>query len=258
MCGIFFSLCRAHSVPPDAGTTRLLTNRGPDSSGTHQVRVFANDDVYYEATFVSTVLSLRGPAITEQPLVDDASGSALCWNGEAWKVAGRPVSGSDSLRLFQILLEACTTRSDGARERAQIQTANVLSSVGGPYAFVFYDARNNFLYYGRDCLGQRSLLRKHSSDDHLLISSVCDSATGDDWAEIEADGIHVIDLSRLPAQGPLPTSHIPHCRHCTHADQIHFVGKPPVPEYILRPSERPVPPNERPNAHIRITCSPDL
>ena len=96
MCGIFFSLCRSRSVSPDPGTARLLGNRGPDSFGTHQVRVYADHDVAYEATFVSTVLSLRGTAITEQPVVDEASRSVLCWNGEAWKFAGRPVTGSDS------------------------------------------------------------------------------------------------------------------------------------------------------------------
>ncbi|KAL5400001.1 hypothetical protein PMIN02_000121 [Paraphaeosphaeria minitans] len=224
MCGIFFSLCRARSIQPDPGTARLLRNRGPDSVGTHQVRVHAHDDVYYEATFVSTVLSLRGTAITGQPLIDDASGSALCWNGEAWKFAGQPVTGSDSQLLFQNLLQACTTRSNGQRERelAQRQTVNALLSIGGPYAFVFYDARNRYLYHGRDCLGRRSLLKKHSSDDHLIISSVCDNTTGDNWAEIEADGIHVVDLSQLPGHGPLPISHVPHCRQCTHADQLHF------------------------------------
>ncbi|KAF2451558.1 asparagine synthetase domain-containing protein 1 [Karstenula rhodostoma CBS 690.94] len=222
MCGIFFSLCRAHSVSPDPGTARLLRNRGPDSFGTHQVRVHADDDISYEATFVSTVLSLRGTAITEQPVVDEASGSALCWNGEAWKFAGQPVTGSDSQLVFHNLLQACNTSPNGDRELAQRQTVNVLFSIGGPYAFVFYDARNRYLYYGRDCLGRRSLLQKHGSGDELIISSVCDNSTGESWAEIEADGIHVVDLSQLAGQGPLCTSHIPHCRQCNHADQLHF------------------------------------
>ncbi|OAG10006.1 asparagine synthetase domain-containing protein 1 [Paraphaeosphaeria sporulosa] len=222
MCGIFFSLCRARCVSPDTGTARLLSNRGPDSFGTHQVRVHADDDVHYEATFVSTVLSLRGTAVAEQPLIDEASGSALCWNGEAWKYAGQPVTGSDSQLVFQNLLQACTASTSGERGLAQDQTIRTLFSIGGPYAFVFYDARNKYLYYGRDCLGRRSLLKKHSSGDELIISSVCDNSTGEDWVEVEADGIRVVDLSQLPAEGPLPTSHIPHCRQCTHVGQLHF------------------------------------
>lgn len=229
MCGIFFSLARGRSVSPDAPTARLLSNRGPDSSATHRVRLHAAAAaVAYEAAFVSTVLSLRGTAIAEQPLVDGASGSALCWNGEAWSLAGQPVTGSDSQLVFQSLLQACTASANGERGLAQRQTAEVLSSIGGPYAFVFYDARNQYLYYGRDCLGRRSLLQKQGpDDDELIISSVCDNSTGDKWAEIEADGIHVVDLSQLPAKGPLSTSHIPHCRQCTHTDQLHFVGKSP-------------------------------
>ncbi|KAJ4351478.1 uncharacterized protein N0V89_006821 [Didymosphaeria variabile] len=184
MCGIFFSLCRGHSVSPDAGTARLLQDRGPDSFGTRQIAVHAhnNNDLSYQATFVSTVLSLRGTTITKQPLIDEASGSVLCWNGEAWKFAGQPVSGSDSQLVFQNLLEASAKGSTG-RDLAQRQVVNVLSSTGGPYAFVFYDARNRYIYYGRDCLGRRSLLKKDASNDELVLSSVCDNSTGEGWTE---------------------------------------------------------------------------
>jgi hypothetical protein len=255
MCGIFFSLCRARSASPDAGTAHLLRNRGPDHVGTHHVPLSADhDQLLYQATFVSTVLSLRGTTVIEQPLVDEPSGSVLCWNGEAWKLAGQPVSGSDSQLVFQTLLEACGTSSNGEGGLAQRQTVNVLSSIRGPYAFVFYDARNRYLYYGRDCLGRRSLLRKHGSDDEVLLSSVCDNSTGQGWAEIEADGIHVIDLSQLPDQGPLSSTHIPHCRQCLHADQLHFVGKSPSPEHVLSPLECSVSPDERRNTYIRLGC----
>ncbi|KAL1593187.1 hypothetical protein SLS60_010795 [Paraconiothyrium brasiliense] len=185
MCGIFFSLCRGHSVSPDAGTARLLLDRGPDSIGTRQValRAHNSNDLSYEATFVSTVLSLRGTTITKQPLVDEASGSILCWNGEAWKFAGQPVSGSDSQLIFENLLEASAKSSTGDRDLAQRLVVNVLYSIGGPYAFVFYDARNRYIYYGRDCLGRRSLLKKDISDNELFLSSVCDNSTGENWTE---------------------------------------------------------------------------
>lgn len=260
MCGIFFSLCRDHPASPDTVTARLLGNRGPDSFGTRQVSLEAakDNDVAYRATFVSTVLSLRGTTITEQPLFDESSQSVFCWNGEAWKYSGQPISGSDSRLVFQNLLDACATTSSRERELTQRRVTSVLSSIGGPYAFVFFDAKNRYLYYGRDCLGRRSLLQKSSSNDGLILSSVCDNSVGDNWSEIKADGIYVVDLSCLADQGPLDPVHIPHCRQCLHADQIHFVGRSIRLERVLRPPECSVPPNEHDNTSIRSWYSSKL
>ncbi|KAF1965304.1 hypothetical protein BU23DRAFT_575020 [Bimuria novae-zelandiae CBS 107.79] len=231
MCGIFFSLCRGQPVAPDPDTARRLEHRGPDNIGSRQVQVDANNDhePSYHATFVSTVLSLRGTTVTEQPLVDEASGSVLCWNGEAWKFQGQPVSGSDSQLVFQALLAASITNVKHEKSLAQRRVVDVLSSIAGPYAFVFYHASNHYLYYGRDCLGRRSLLKKEVTNHDLILSSVCDTSSGEHWSEIEADGIHVIDLSQTSETGPLPVTHIPHCRQCMHTDQLHFVEDQNVP-----------------------------
>ena len=157
--------------------------------------------------------------------MDKASGSVLCWNGEAWGYADQPVTGSDSQLVFQALLAACKADTKQERQSYQAKVVKVLFTITGPYAFVFYDAHNHFLYYGRDCLGRRSLLRRKSANGDLILSSVCDNSTGEGWSEIEADGIHVVDLLDVPKAGAFPTEHVPHCHHCNHVDQLHFVGK---------------------------------
>ncbi|KAH6613923.1 asparagine synthetase domain-containing protein 1 [Boeremia exigua] len=197
MCGIFCALSRHGHVVPDDRTAALLRNRGPDHTGLHQ-----SDVGEVSATFLSTVLSLRGTAITPQPLV--SAGSVLCWNGEAWSIGDETVTGSDSAVVFD-RLKTCTESPDS--KRAVIQ---LLSNIRGPYAIVFYDANNNHLYYGRDCLGRRSLLKKATSDGSLVLSSVCDNTTGEAWAEVEADGIYVVDLNHFTDSSS--STHIPHTR----------------------------------------------
>lgn len=210
MCGIFCSLSRHNYIVPDAKTKKLLQNRGPDSIGQHQALIAAglrHEDATarpLHATFVSTVLSLRGATIIEQPLRDVETGSSLCWNGEAWSINGEVVEGNDSVAVFGKLLAASSA------ENAAEAVIGLLSSIRGPYAFVYYESINKLLYYGRDCLGRRSLLQKATSDDMIVLSSVCDNTSGDAWSEVEADGIYVLDLNLPVIQPSLSHRHVPH------------------------------------------------
>ncbi|CAA9961968.1 Asparagine synthase protein [Pyrenophora teres f. maculata] len=208
MCGIFFALSRAAHVIPDTNTRALLQNRGPDSTGQHQILIESKGAPVY-ATFLSTVLALRGSQVIEQPLKDEATGSVLCWNGEAWSIAGNAVQGNDSQLVFSKLQEACVDASASSVRNV----VELLSSIRGPYAVVFYDAPNKRVYYGRDCLGRRSLLRKAATDGTIVLSSVCDNASGEAWNEVEADGIYVMDLNNVDTALPsFPHTHIPHRR----------------------------------------------
>ena len=212
MCGIFFSLSRHGHVIPDDNTATLLRNRGPDHTGLHQIRVsHQQGHGQLHATFLSTVLSLRGTAVVSQPLIDQNTASVLCWNGEAWSVHHDAVAGNDAQVVFNLLLKACTT---GTSSDSKSAVTRLLSNIQGPYAIVFYDAVNEHVYYGRDCLGRRSLLRKTTSDGTLVLSSVCDNATGEAWAEVEADGIYVVDLSETVSEPDvIDVTHIPHIPH---------------------------------------------
>ncbi|KAL5117853.1 hypothetical protein ACEQ8H_004171 [Pleosporales sp. CAS-2024a] len=215
MCAIFCSLARHAFAAPDAATRELLHHRGPDSSGHHQLVLHApapapdHTAPKLHATFLSTVLSLRGPAVVAQPLRDAATHSLLCWNGEAWRMGHVPVSGNDALLVLHQLVAASSAHDHV--HLAINAVVHALSTIRGPYAFVFYDASHQLLYYGRDCLGRRSLLRKSTPDDALILSSVCDHASGGSWAEVDADGIYVVHLkSALTGALASSTTHVPH------------------------------------------------
>ena len=216
MCGIFFSISEADSLTPDEELLDALRKRGPDSVGTRSrtvtVQSVSSSNTFTQSrllTFVSTVLSLRGDSIIDQPLEDPDSGSLLCWNGEAWKIEHTIVRGNDAKAVLDILLQAALSSSarsqDGSSSSDQC-LQNIIRAIGsitGPYAFVFYDAQSRRVFYGRDTLGRRSLVIKRYGAGGLSISSVPDATKVDGWEDVEADGVYMLDLERNEA------SHIP-------------------------------------------------
>ena len=208
MCGIYFSITRKYVTGPSNDITRLLKQRGPDS-----IRLIQRDVFYSSSSpqhpsrrlsaclmFVATVLSLRGDAVVVQPLVDKASGSILCWNGEAWKIGEKPVIGNDAQAVFSLMLEAVHSVPEGnlskqaAYEATSLAFKSALRSISGPFSFLFYDARFERVFYGRDVLGRRSLLITRNTGPDLTISSVCDVSAPNKWCEVEANGIYSVDL----------------------------------------------------------------
>ena len=232
MCGIFFSLSRHGHIAPDADTAALLRNRGPDRCNQHDM-VIRHQDVSLHATFVSTVLSLRGSAVVDQPLVQQDARHVLCWNGEAWSMGGQPISGNDSSAVLDALAQSRMMHVD--RQVTAAHTVKVLSSIRGPYALVYYDATSNYIFYGRDCLGRRSLLRKTTADDDFTLSSVCVNSSGDRWAEVEADGIYMLDLEATSGRALQNPIRIPHLRRGE--ERVHglgFVGKSSFSRILLK------------------------
>jgi asparagine synthetase B (glutamine-hydrolysing) len=243
MCGIFCSISPHDFIAADAATQELLINRGPDASGQHQVTIDTEDASRLHVTFHSTVLSLRGQSIVEQPLRDAETESVLCWNGEAWSIGDEVVTGNDSQIVFQKLRSA----SSGAEnsETTMQAVVTLLASIRGPFAFVFYNAPRKLLYYGRDCLGRRSLLRKTTKDGNLILSSVCDNANGESWDEVEADGIYLLDLSHISSnQFLLCPRHIPHRLGANPEKALSFVGKSPALDVSLTSLGSAIPSNE--------------
>ncbi|KAJ5393642.1 uncharacterized protein N7487_011283 [Penicillium crustosum] len=198
MCGIFFSLSSSTPTPSTQETCNLLQKRGPDSYKTHttQKDIHAQDGVSpplsYYLTFTSTVLSLRGDHVYTQPLVDPSTQSVLCWNGEAWKIAGERVQGNDTEHVFKLFLQAV----GGDQKDSVKRMTEAIASLSGPFAFVFYDAVNSRLFYSRDCLGRRSLLEGFDENGNLKICSICDSASVDCFKEVGTEGVCTIDLAR--------------------------------------------------------------
>ncbi|KAK0335694.1 hypothetical protein LTR59_010965 [Friedmanniomyces endolithicus] len=206
MCGIWCAISTHRPVWPCAETLRLLERRGPDSSSGSQLTLertaSTGQPETTNITLYSTVLSLRGHVTVEQPY-QSSSGSILCWNGEAWEIAGHsPLLDNDTEAVANLLdSETCLpceklSRSDTVHERAQ-SMAKALARIVGPYALVYHDSSNAILYFGRDFLGRRSLLTRTTSDGALLISSVAGVVSGQDgtaWSEVEADGLYYVDL----------------------------------------------------------------
>ncbi|KKP03000.1 hypothetical protein THAR02_04879 [Trichoderma harzianum] len=185
MCGIHAAISAnagRHQLAP--GLERRLRNRGPDHLGAVEVQLCSGESSLH-LTLTSTVLSLRGDHLAKQPLEDAESRSVLCWNGEAWKLGGKPVEGNDGEAVLALLTAA--SRSVNHED----SVLDALRSIEGPFAFIFLDKRAKKLYYGRDRLGRRSLLLKRG--DEFLLSSITEApAVG--WAEVEADGCYTIRL----------------------------------------------------------------
>ncbi|KAK5990764.1 Asparagine synthetase domain-containing protein C4F6.11c [Cladobotryum mycophilum] len=200
MCGIHAVI--SHNAGPHKLTPnveRHLRNRGPDHLGTVEVQLNkAAGEQPLSLSFTATVLSLRGDHVTKQPLVNQDTGSVLCWNGEAWKIRDDLVEGNDGEAVFSMLN---TAGIEGGKD----SVLNALRSIDGPFAFIYLDKPTNRLYYGRDRLGRRSLLVKQG--DEFSLSSIADvPAVG--WAEVEADGCYTIQLDEAnSAHNLLPIRH---------------------------------------------------
>ncbi|KAH7039755.1 asparagine synthase [Microdochium trichocladiopsis] len=196
MCGIHAVISVNGTASPDLGGAlkQSLQNRGPDHLGqacrTLQATAAGNTESQaLHLTFTSTVLALRGDHIAQQPLLGpSADGSVLCWNGEAWRFDGQPVSGNDGEALCSRLSQP---HPDTPR---QDHVLGIFRSIQGPFAVVYYDDIDRRVYYGRDRLGRRSLL-VHRADDGSAISfsSVAGQpVTG--WTEVPADGLYSLNL----------------------------------------------------------------
>lgn len=207
MCGIFVSISREKPFRPSPALLENLQLRGPDHTKEIQRQITVSQNTFTKSKpfeiqavsllVISTVLSLRGDSVVDQPLEDKASDSFLCWNGEAWKIAGQEFPGNDGERVFKLLLDAkdVLNAETPHHEDPWHMVLAFIASIAGPFAFVFYDARYQLLYYGRDALGRRSLLLKNTENGDLAISSLCDVSDPQAWQEIEADGIYMINLA---------------------------------------------------------------
>ena len=138
----------------------------------------------------STVLALRGDRVVKQPFINPNLRGILCWNGEAWKIGGRAVTGNDGDAVFCQLTEAV------AQPSPHDAILTTFRAIEGPFAFVFLDMVNRRLYYGRDRLGRRSLLIS-LSEGSLSLCSIADLGLGTTWYEVEADGLYSSPLSPI-------------------------------------------------------------
>ena len=169
MCGIYFG-----AVAPSLIIQSLLRQRGPDC----QVSVVV-DGMHVH----STVLHMRGDAVTSQPI--QSTRYCLQWNGEIFgfttETDNTLWSQSDTIILFD-RLESCKDEQG---------IINLLFSIEGPFAVVIFDTLQRVVYFGRDRFGRRSLLRRVDCDGILL----CSVGDGNGvFEEVSASGIHKYSL----------------------------------------------------------------
>lgn len=235
MCGIFCSVARHGHVVPSKITKERLLARGPDASKEVLLRVdgVSSEEPMY-LTLFSTVLSLRGCATIEQPFQRGGSETALCWNGEAWKIRDqRPhENDNDTSAVYDVLSSALDhVQSPGmGLQDSAIASASIVSRtlalISGPYAFVYYNKDTSRLFFGRDFLGRRSLLWKVGENQELLLSSVGDGSLDGSWTEVEADGIYCIDLASKAAT--MPTA----AEGCAISSDLHMFKVPYTFSYL--------------------------
>lgn len=212
MCGILALVRSEGNVEEvDESVLDLLERRGPDCFNSFSVASSGpvlDDPNTHSITFAASVLALRGGRIQAQPLVDNERRCVLCWNGDAWKHDGLPVTGNDTAAIFELLL----TVSKTSAENFVPDLVNLIANINGPFSFVFYDAFHSKLFYARDKLGRRSLLQSRSKCGNVFVSSVGLDILPSRSDEVDASGIHVLDFNAavtspalIPWPNPLPT-----------------------------------------------------
>ncbi|KAI1503188.1 asparagine synthase-domain-containing protein [Biscogniauxia marginata] len=191
MCGIYAVIADGSHHGISSNLKQSLLNRGPDHFGqVHREVPSTSISNAIQLVFTSTVLALRGDHIAKQPLENNSTGSVLCWNGEAWRIDGQAVPGNDGEAILSKLEAAQLSAADVRGTHI----LNVLRSIDGPFAFLYFDQPTNCLYFGRDRLGRRSLLSHQDANGSAIsFSSIADvPAAG--WNEVTADGIYSLDL----------------------------------------------------------------
>lgn len=189
MCGIFCELTLS-SAPFewDKTVNEHLRRRGPNSSQDVPVK-----GACYQCLFSAHVLHMRG-FLTPQP-IQDGAGNILLWNGEVFE--GLPVRpGENDTAVVSQRLMSCNSSSE---------ILALLSAIQGPWGFVYYQKAEEYLWFGRDYFGRRSLLWKFDAEvKALTLTSVGAHVSGHDqsnWQEVPAAGVYRIDLKAAAEAG---------------------------------------------------------
>ncbi|KAG0273826.1 hypothetical protein BGZ95_010357 [Linnemannia exigua] len=217
MCGILFSIQDKNVDPKEnydptwSTLQELNSRRGPSAQDSHSVTISQPSSTSQEdpmwsninMTFYGAVLHLRGDQVTRQPHVSP-TGNILLWNGEIFD--GIPVDHHENDgRVLMNQLEVISARDQGAQEHKQ-DFLDLMARIEGPYAFVYFHVLSQTLYFGRDCLGRRSLLW-HKSDQNGSIIGLPFIITSTGYSSFRSD---LLPLEEVPADGIYSVSLSPH------------------------------------------------
>ena len=172
MCGILVSISNQET---DESLIKIISNikkRGPDS--------FNSISINPGTTIFASVLALRGETTIQQPV--SSNHGILAFNGE---IFNSNLHQNDTLYLSSTLSKSTTIED----------VVEILSSLQGPFALVYYIKHLNCLVFAKDLLGRRSLLWNiNDIKSSFVITSVGDSNCT--WENVDV-GINVIYLNNL-------------------------------------------------------------
>jgi asparagine synthetase B (glutamine-hydrolysing) len=122
---------------------------------------------------------------------------------------------SDTILVTELLAEAiATSQQSGSCEHEAI--SNAIGRIHGEFAFILSIPSSYCVYYGRDCLGRRSLLVNKSFPGVIVLSSVAIGSlmsngqqipNGNDWEELPPGIVYRIDI-RTGYQTSLPLARV--------------------------------------------------
>ncbi|ANB12582.1 putative asparagine synthase [Sugiyamaella lignohabitans] len=134
-----------------------VTDRGPSSN--NDLKCSSSN---FDVKFFSSVLALRSP-YTAQPITGPDGHHIFQFNGELYndELFGEGESGNDAQYMYNLL-------TSGKKNRI----VDAIQKVRGEYAFTYYDELDHKIWFGRDCIGRRSLLYSYDQDLGLIVTSV--------------------------------------------------------------------------------------
>ncbi|CAF4825888.1 unnamed protein product [Rotaria sp. Silwood1] len=208
MCGICFFL-HTQSTPVSIDYTPLNA-RGPDFQNQYGP-ISLTSDLY--VTFVVSVLALRGYK-QQQPFIDE-DGNILLYNGEIYEGSLQIKPDDNDGVLLSHHLKQCSN---------DIDICNLISTLEGCFAFIYFQKKTNSLYYGRDRLGRRSLLYSIENDSQSNIKLIISSVRLNHLSYTELDSCILHKLTVIQTNNTFKIDSIPYIKHSI--DSIPF--EPPT------------------------------
>ena len=149
MCGIAGWSCEAGRQPPAQALTDMsqrLRHRGPDAEGIYT-------DANGELAFAHRRLSIIDlSAASNQPMVDDATGAVLLYNGELYNFRELRAQLQSLGHVFR------TTGDSEVVLRGWLEWGpESLPRFAGMFAFALWDPRTQTLHLARDAMGMKPL-----------------------------------------------------------------------------------------------------
>ncbi|GAA5889240.1 hypothetical protein JCM6882_000684 [Rhodosporidiobolus microsporus] len=171
------------------GLIEAVRGRGPDATNSLIKHVSTTKSFHFEMRFHASILHMRGDSVTLQPFVAD-NGDVFLWNGEVFDGLEVSPHENDGQKLF-----------DRIQAYGPSSFFAAIRDVEGPYAFVYYQASMQRLYFARDPLGRRSLLYHPPTPTSPFFFLASCAPGGDfplqEWEEISCEAVHCYHLLDL-------------------------------------------------------------